>query len=375
MSTSVASSTCGRKVKVREALIADESASDDLTPPILDKRQSLQYNKDHLETKRQIESLRKQFGAEWLQNQGGEMVKSVVGFESKSQTEVTKQFIDTLLASDMTSSQMSLKDFEENALCSTPLCGTSSMEEMPTLVAPHGDSKTTIYESADNSASATTFYQSALDTTVVLDSSGNNSDPEDDEVIYTVINEGTSQEVFLVVTDRHIRERDTLTGKTLTKWSIKTLESCERLRADTITLHFDMFKRDKKRRDYQIDRSECQKLEQVLRNILSSRPLSEMNQKLYRCAVCIAQFSRERRADNREATCPECKSSYVIEVTETPKKYSPDLKLDTQQVLATGKKTFYGATNLFFLFLNFTRASTNLFVLNIYSPLLFCSRA
>lgn len=41
-----------------------------------------------------------------------------------------------------------------------------------------------------------------------------------------------------------------------------------------------------------------QKLDQFLRNILSKRPLSEMNQTIFRCANCATQFSRENLLRN-----------------------------------------------------------------------------
>lgn len=44
---------------------------------------SLEGNKDHLETKKQIESLRKQYGDGWLHSQGATMVHSVLGIENE----------------------------------------------------------------------------------------------------------------------------------------------------------------------------------------------------------------------------------------------------------------------------------------------------
>lgn len=125
------------------------------------------------------------------------------------------------------------------------------------------------------------------------------SDPEDDEVTYICVNEQTEEEIFLVVSERNIRERDTLTGGTFTKWSLKSLLSCERIKSDVISLQFDTVKKNKKLRNYRLEKSSCEKLVQLLRKHLEQRPLNEMNQKLYRCAVCIAQFSREDKLNNK----------------------------------------------------------------------------
>lgn len=81
--------------------------------------------------------------------------------------------------------------------------------------------------------------------------------------------------------------------RTKTRWGIKTLEACERSTSSRITLTFDTMKRDKRERVYQMDAHDCQLLENRLRDMLSQRPLSEMNQRLYKCVVCNAKFSRE----------------------------------------------------------------------------------
>jgi hypothetical protein len=66
------------------------------------------------------------------------------------------------------------------------------------------------------------------------------------------------------------------------------------MRSNTITLYFDTIKRDRKERTYRMSSTqEAKQLLSFLRNILSGRDLSEMNQKVYRCAKCSAQFSRE----------------------------------------------------------------------------------
>lgn len=108
-----------RRVKVREAKIASEPS------PSLEKdqRRSLEGNTEHLETKKQMETLREQYGNQWLQNTSGDIVKSVVGFESKGKADKTKAFIDSLLQAEMTSSQLSTDmnlDFSNAIRSSTP---------------------------------------------------------------------------------------------------------------------------------------------------------------------------------------------------------------------------------------------------------------
>lgn len=78
----VVSKPTQKKFKVRQAVIAD---IDDncIKEKTTAKSITLEGNKDHLETKKQIESLRKQYGDGWLHSQGATMVHSVLGIENE----------------------------------------------------------------------------------------------------------------------------------------------------------------------------------------------------------------------------------------------------------------------------------------------------
>lgn len=121
------------------------------------------------------------------------------------------------------------------------------------------------------------------------------SDTEENEKIYLVTNQANKMDVFVLVSDKSIREKNSLTSKTINKWNMTMLESCERVKRDVLCIRFDTLKRDKKERLYQMtDQDEAQCLDEFLRNILSKRPLSEMNQTVFRCVNCSTQFSREK---------------------------------------------------------------------------------
>lgn len=155
------------------------------------------------------------------------------------------------------------------------------------------------------------------------------SDPEPDETAYIVNDVPTLADLFLVVSAGALREKDALTGRTQTRWPMSQLESCERTRADVLRLHFDTLQRDRRERVYRVEQAQCQQLERYLRALLAERPLSEMNQRVWRCVKCGVQFSRERRA-NAAATgrraaaaaeqprCPQCGSGFLVEMHESP---------------------------------------------------------
>lgn len=121
------------------------------------------------------------------------------------------------------------------------------------------------------------------------------SDSEENETIYLVMNDINQMELelFLIVSEQSIREKNILTAKTINKWTMNMLESCERIGTDVLRIRFDTIKRDKKERIYRMEKDQGKKLDDFLRNILSQRPLSDM-MIIFRCANCALQFSQEK---------------------------------------------------------------------------------
>lgn len=119
------------------------------------------------------------------------------------------------------------------------------------------------------------------------------SDPEENETIYLAKNEINKMDVILIVSDQSMREKNELTAKTINKWTMNMLESCERTSDDVIRIRFDTIKRDKRERVYQLEKDQGRKLDNFLRNILAQRPLSDM-MIIFRCANCALQFSQEK---------------------------------------------------------------------------------
>ncbi|XP_021700216.1 serine/threonine-protein kinase 11-interacting protein isoform X1 [Aedes aegypti] len=362
MSSSIISQ---KKIKVRRAIICEDDPTE-ASPQYDTKREvsaansSLETSRDHLETKKKIESLRKQYGSEWLQSQAGSMVKNVIGFDPS----VGKEFESVLhyegerkntksesassapktISVEISIASTKRDNTDENIKTSTPVDRDSSklLEsfESPIKsnvgrrsegVASEADFKSVI---ADDDSSN---YQSMSDVTtgnvshslILNDIYGNpveeelESIEEENERSYIVHRMGHPNEIILVVSDASIREMEG--DKTKTRWGISSLEACERPTSTSITLLFGTIKKDKKMRTYEMDEQSSQELESFLRGILSKRPLSEMNQKLFDCVVCKARFSREvtfsKVIDNLQ--CPECSQPFCVEITESPAKWNP----------------------------------------------------
>ncbi|CAD7085916.1 unnamed protein product [Hermetia illucens] len=342
-----------KKAKVRTVEIEDENPSiQAATYKEVSQPQVPEGNKDHLETKRQIDEMREKFGSGWLQNENAHMVQSVLGIKESEAAPTSRvssqQFIDDILGS-MTASALPKESSESekeikrssaaNMLSSTPTSNkfAQKLESNPTSPIKSGESPVasepeTVYESVATKSSEDpneTFYKSTQDDDEEpnLDhiyGIGNDeaeiSEPDENEVTYIVHQSDYNDEVFLAVSDTYIKERDILTRRTKTKWSLKILESCERIKGDTIRINFDTVKKDKKERIFTVEEGLCQELEKYLRGILSKRLLSEMNQTLYKCIKCSMQFSRENtsKKSNADVICPECGSIFVVELHERP---------------------------------------------------------
>ncbi|XP_055709493.1 serine/threonine-protein kinase 11-interacting protein isoform X2 [Phlebotomus papatasi] len=333
---SIAESTSShRKLRVRNAQISDNPEP---KSNIADIEATIEgRNKEHLKTKEQIENLRKQFGDSWLHREGADLVKSVIGgFPEDSRAPesiLEKNALVAELYSEPLIAEPRLEVKEETAKQSTPkdesILSRQSPSESPIQKMENAEDSST--RDSDN---LETIYKSAKSnpgieiTSDFASMTEEESDPEDNEVAYFVTRVSNDQEVLLIVSDLSIKEKNRKTKQTLFRWSLKSVESCERTRSDVLRINFNTIKKDRKERNYRMPLDSCQKLEGYLRDILASRPLSEMNQIVYKCANCTTQFCQETgilQNIKRDIFCPECKSEFVIEMHESPPQKEPSL--------------------------------------------------
>ncbi|XP_034670094.1 serine/threonine-protein kinase 11-interacting protein isoform X1 [Drosophila subobscura] len=321
----------------------------------------------HLETKKQIETLRLTYGNEWLKTGNAELM---LGIESPQPSEkernASRQQFNEFLGEF--SAPMQAKKDDQAAgeplnVSSTPTNNSSKWGASfnntltPIKTESQEAANQTLYETCNESGE--TNYESIASSTkeqseeqkpaeaeqkqveeeedhsqdkhkqlLSLYASGSNaieeeepvSDMEPDEETYIVYHEHKpSVPLFLTISSNFIREKDTLSERTKTKWSLKILESCERLKSNTLRINFDTLRKDKQERIYCVENTLCQELEKKLRDILSQRDLTEMNIKIYRCVNCLIQFSMEqkiKRYKTEQLRCPDCRSVHVAEVTD-----------------------------------------------------------
>lgn len=160
---------------------------------------------------------------------------------------------------------------------------------------PHTNStENTTYKSTHSNDDELNKFYGTGSASTTIDEFEHESDDEGSKLEYIVTNESNQMTLFLVISDQSIREKNVMTARRINRWNIDMLESCERIKSDTIRIRFDTLKKDKKERTFRMEPKECQELDEYLRNILSKRSLSEMNQIVFRCISCNAKFSRER---------------------------------------------------------------------------------
>ncbi|KAH8281398.1 hypothetical protein KR054_000301 [Drosophila jambulina] len=294
----------------------------------------------HLETKKQVETLRLTYGNEWLKAGNAELMLGIEPTEAE-RNEARQQFNEFF--SELSTSPRAV------VFSSTPTNTTQQSSNIDNTLTPvksdaeaNDSAERTIYETCDegdetkyesieNSTSDQPKEEPPLDKHTELlnlyassTNAAEDDDPvseaEPDEETYIVYHEQKpSEALFLTVSSNFIREKDTLSERTITKWSLKILESCERLKSNTLRINFDTMRKDKQERIYCVENTLCQELEKKLRDILAQRDLTEMNIKIYRCVNCLIQFSIEqksKRYKTEDLRCPDCRSVYVAEVTD-----------------------------------------------------------
>ncbi|XP_064553543.1 uncharacterized protein LOC135438914 isoform X2 [Drosophila montana] len=340
------------------AIEAATTIADTEANSLLQERPQETTDGSHLETKKKIETLRLKYGNEWLQSGNAEQMLGIDTQQpSEQERHVARQQFNEFLGEFSPAVQEAESEPELLNISSTPTNNSNwevAFESNLTPINTEGSptdaadlTQQTVYESCDNSVQ--TQYESTNATMQeeqteeqdevqqqeidkhkeVLSrysaaSADQDEEPvseeEPDEKLYIVYHaHKTSEPLFLTISSNYIREKDALSERTKTKWSIKVLESCERIKSNTLRINFDTMQKDKQERIYCVENALCQELEKKLRDILSQRDLTDMNITIYSCINCGIKFTRERKIKNyktAEPRCPDCRSLFVAEVND-----------------------------------------------------------
>lgn len=278
LNSSIASVVNERPKRVRDATITEGDCGEERVSPVVSAC-SLTTSLEHLETKRQIKELREKYGEAWLQQQAGSQVQEALGLER------------------------------------SPMPVTSSPYENEFLLHAHEEESASVNE---------TFETAVADDNSVYARQNEGSSSEEeidlgdgDESIYLVTRRGSDEELFVVLTQKRIYERDCITSKVKSHWHIESLMDCEFVEGEpaVIRLQFETIRKDRKQREYVLEEEEeARRLMGVLKSVLDNKAPDE-NILGYQCMKCSRQFAVDRAVDLRgkPLQCPACESTLVIE--------------------------------------------------------------
>lgn len=147
LSTSQISSSIQKRIKVREAQIAGDDNDDETITKTPVKKATIQQKtidemgkREHLETKKQIEQLRKEFGDGWLHSKGATKVQDVMGIQVSPAKPVQ--------TSPQTTEQMLEKLFGM----------TGAADQQRTSTPIHGDNLATDFAQSSSDVSEMSFF-------------------------------------------------------------------------------------------------------------------------------------------------------------------------------------------------------------------------
>lgn len=203
-------STVQKKLRARRAIIVDdleENVADKLPPNALIT--NMEGNKEHLETKKQMEQMRKDYGDGWLLAKNGSQPE-----EQHKSSSTLEDLTNTIFSVCLTPPQANVMHAQTSTPNADPI----------TAHRTNAESDTSAYISA-NDDSVAEQDQSTINNLVLDQSDELNdiyghaevedvpSDPENNEVTYIVCSEPDGEELFLIVSDVSIKEKDSFSGK------------------------------------------------------------------------------------------------------------------------------------------------------------------
>nr|XP_023022369.1 serine/threonine-protein kinase 11-interacting protein [Leptinotarsa decemlineata] len=293
--TSLTGSVREKPRRIRNVTIEDDNDVKDIAP-VSTPSSSLQ----HLELKRQVEQLREEYGESWLYRNSGLIVQDVLGFEKTS----------------VLSSTPKEEDIESLCFQNTNENMESGISEFKTADNTQDSINNETFQSADNSI---------FNNIQPENDSSDSSDGEDiycggEECIFLATNKADNSQVFLVVTDKYISERNVTTSKEKARWHLNSVINCEvnKENGDIVKLDFDTLRRDRKQRLYELDEDEREAFLTTVRGKLENRSESDERKKThYQCIKCSEEFQKEKNAllDQPSVSCPNCEGNLVVERT------------------------------------------------------------
>ncbi|KAL5282214.1 STK11IP family protein [Megaselia abdita] len=314
--SSLKMSTNDKQRKKRSSRLIEIDKVIKIWNPSDDISTSVKFNEnEHLVKKKYIESLRQEYGSDWLTRSCGETVEEDMNNEEQNRFETGEELIEVfneeIAKHNDTMSSSSIDNRIINNLSVTSSCFSLILSDSKLST----EEPITLTENIRQEVPLNQRYKDSKTKDNIIRQELEDNDLTDSNFVYNVTSQTNLKDMMLQVSDVFMKEKS-LSGSDISKWNLIILESCDRLRSNTLRINFDTVRKDKQERIYVFkDESQSRELEFFLRNILSKRSLSEMNQQVYKCLNCNCQFSMETKKGRfqQDLTCPDCKSLFLCE--------------------------------------------------------------
>ncbi|XP_025410388.1 serine/threonine-protein kinase 11-interacting protein isoform X2 [Sipha flava] len=296
------SPTSVKAKKVRSPIIEDHicdknSVIQTTTQKTTPKKEILKS--EHLTTKKQIESLREMYGEEnWLHSHAGSYVQDILGIKQQSENELFPQAITEKQPIE-----------ESNNFTGEKECSVLSNESHKEM-----NVKTETVQTLHDSSSLE--YSKLNEKPITFSGKYWRAQVIDSKT-------GKYSNICLCLTERELKERNSIDGHLLATWSRNSIESCVKISFDPIKIqmNFMTIRRNLNQRIYIMSDDSAREFISIICTELESRTLSEMNQLVFKCVKCTTIFCQENNRHilkKRKIYCPNCNSSIVVQMEEEP---------------------------------------------------------
>ncbi|XP_060865982.1 uncharacterized protein LOC132941813 isoform X4 [Metopolophium dirhodum] len=259
---------------------------------------------EHLSTKKKIENVREMFGEDnWLHSHAGSYVQDILGIKQQSENEsFSKEVPVEQIIEDSNSKSNDLTDQKEGTI----LCNESQLEM---------DIEPEIVDQTLN-----------VDSNLECYTLNKNDEPLKLSENYwraqnIDIKTSKYSNILLCLTERELKERNSVDGNLIATWSRDSIESCVKIGFDPIKLqlNFMTIRKNLNQRIYTMSDDDAKEFLNIISMQLESRTLSEMNQLVFKCIKCATIFCQESNRNvlkKRKNCCPSCDSYIIVQIEE-----------------------------------------------------------
>ncbi|XP_050056427.1 uncharacterized protein LOC114132536 isoform X2 [Aphis gossypii] len=315
--------------KIRSPIIEDHEwdKSCVIQTPVLPTTSKKEILKsEHLTTKKKIENVREMFGEDnWLHSHAGSYVQDILGIKQQSDNESFSEEVPVdQIIEDSNSKSHDLSNEKECIILNNE--SQLEMDVDPEIVQTlKVDSNLECYTTNKNEEplKLSENYWRAQNIDVITNEYSN---------------------ILLCLTERELKERNSVDGHLLATWTRDSIESCVKIGFDPIKLqlNFMTIRKNLNQRIYTMSEDDAKEFLNIISMELESRTLSEMNQLVFKCIKCDTIFCQESNKnvlkEKRKNCCPSCNSYIIVQIEEellpsTSNKLKQPLEIDEQNFI------------------------------------------